>query len=117
MRRRVMVFLVTAIMSLAIAQTAWAVGGTVTIKYNADTQVFHGKVQSPNSECQVGRVVKVYEVTTDGRQLQGKMRSTDSGVWKVSLMHAHGTYVAVAPTFEGMHATCDRITSDTLDVM
>jgi hypothetical protein len=116
MRRGLMVILV-AIMSLAIVQAAWAVGGTVTIKYNAGKEVFHGKVQSPNSECRVGRVVKVYKVTADGRQLQGKMRSTDTGAWKVSLMHAHGTYVAVAPTFEGMHATCDRITSDTLDVM
>lgn len=117
MRRRVMVVLAAAIMSLAIAQAAWAVGGTVTIKYNTDTEAFHGKVQSPNSECRVGRVVKVFKVTADGRQLQGKMRTSDSGTWKVPLMHAHGTYVAVAPTFQGMHATCDRIASDTFDVM
>ena len=117
MQRRVMVVLAAVIMSLTIAQTAWAAGGAVSIKYNADTEVFHGKVQSPDNECRVGRVVKIYKVTADGRQLQGKMRSTDTGAWKVPLMHAHGTYIAIAPTFEGMHATCDRIASDTLDVM
>jgi hypothetical protein len=105
-------------MSIAITHAAWAaVGGTVTIKYNPDTQVFHGKVQSPSSECRAARVVKLYEITAGGRELQGTMRTAASGAWKVPLMHAHGMYRAIAPTLEGMHATCDRIVTDTIDVM
>ncbi len=90
MRRKALVAVATVIMSLGIMQAAWAVGGTVTIRFNHDTEVFHGKVESPNMECRVGRAVKLYKVTADGRQLQGKVRTSDSGSWKIELMHAHG---------------------------
>ena len=32
-------------------------------------------------------------------------------------MEAHGNYLAIAPRYEAMHATCDRLASTTLDVM
>ena len=117
MRRTAVVVLATVIMSLGIAQAAWAVGGTVSIAFNQDTEVFHGKVQSPNAECRVGRVVKLFKITADGREAQGKVRTNDAGKWKLELMHAEGNYIAIAPKFEAMHATCDRLASRTLDVM
>jgi hypothetical protein len=117
MRRRAVMVFATVIMSLGIMQAAWAVGGTVTIRFNHESEVFHGKVQSPNAECRVGRVVKLFERTADGRVLQGKVRTSDAGTWKIELMHAEGHYIAIAPTYEGMHATCERLASSTLDVM
>ena len=117
MRARAVAVVVMAAISLGMTQAAWAAGGTVTIRFNHDTEVFHGKVMSPNMECRIGRAVKLYKVTADGRQLQGKIRTSDTGHWKIELMHAHGNYIAVAPKFEGMHATCDRLVSSTLDVM
>ena len=117
MRRKALLAVMAVIMSLGIMQAAWAVGGTVTIRFNHDTEVFHGKVESPNMECRIGRAVKLYKVTADGRQLQGKIRTSDSGSWKIELMHAHGNYIAIAPKFEAMHATCDGLVSSTLDVM
>jgi hypothetical protein len=117
MRRKALVAFATVIMSLGMVQPAWAVGGTVTIRFNHDTEVFHGKVGSPNSECRVGRVVKLFKITADGREAQGKVRTGDAGTWKIELMHAEGNYIAIAPTFEAMHAKCDRLASSTLDVM
>ena len=117
MRRTAVVVLATVIMSLGIVQAAWAVGGSVTIRFDQATEVFHGKVTSPNAECRVGRVVKLFKVTADGREAQGKVRTNDAGTWKLELMHAEGNYIAIAPKYEGMHATCDRLASSTLDVM
>ena len=117
MRRTALVGLATLIMSLTIMQASWAVGGTVTIRFNHDTEVFHGKVQSANAECRVARVVKLFKVTAAGREAQGKVSTSDTGTWKIELMHAQGNYIAIAPKHEGMHATCDRLASSTLDVM
>ncbi len=117
MRARVLVVVATAIMSLAMVQAAWAVGGTVTMRFNHDTENFHGKVRSPEGECRNNRVVKVFEITADGRELQGKMRTNDAGGWKIHLMEAHGNYIAIAPRYEAMHAMCDRLVSITEDVM
>lgn len=117
MRRKAWIMLATVIMSLGVMQAAWAVGGTVSIAFNHDTEVFHGKVRSPNAECRINRVVKVFEITADGRDLQGKTRTSDAGRWNIHLMDAHGNYLAIAPRYEAMHATCDRLASTTLDVM
>jgi hypothetical protein len=117
MRARVLVVMAATIISLAMMQAASAVGGTVTIRFNHDTENFHGKVGSSESECRIGRVVKVFEITADGRELQGKTRTSDAGVWKIHLMAAHGNYIAITPRYEAMHATCDRVASETFDVM
>ena len=47
MRRTAVVVLATVIMSLGIVQAAWAVGGSVTIRFDHATEVFHGKVHRP----------------------------------------------------------------------
>ncbi|MGZ5212450.1 MAG: hypothetical protein ACXWEJ_01285 [Actinomycetota bacterium] len=117
MRARLLVVAATAIMSLAMMQAAWAVGGTVTIRFNHDTENFHGKVRSSEAECRIHRVVKVFSITADGRELQGKTRANDAGGWQIHLMEAHGNYIAIAPRYEAMHATCDRVVSSMLDVM
>jgi hypothetical protein len=117
MRRRVLVVLAAVAMSLAITQAAWAVGGSLTSHFNHATETFHGKVRSTEAECRINRVVKVYLVTANGRELQGTNRTNDSGRWSLHLMEAHGSYVAIAPAFEAMHATCDRLASDPVDVM
>ncbi|MEO8424066.1 MAG: hypothetical protein ABI595_09155 [Actinomycetota bacterium] len=117
MRRAVLVLLAAAAMSLGVMQAASAVGGSVTIKFNHDTENFHGKVRSTESECRINRMVRVFLVTADGRELQGRTRANDEGVWRVHLMEAHGNYIAIASKYEAMHATCDRLASDILDVM
>jgi hypothetical protein len=117
MRARVLAVVATAVMSLALMQAAWAVGGTLTIRFNHGTENFKGKVRSSEAECRIGRVVKVFELTADGRELQGKTRANDAGGWTIHLMEAHGNYVAIAPRHEAMHATCDRLASNALDVM
>jgi hypothetical protein len=117
MRRFVLVVVGAVIMSLGLTQAAWAVGGSLTNRFNAETEVFHGKARSSEAECRTNRVVKVFLVTADGRELQGMSRTNQAGGWRVHLMDAHGTYVAIAPAFEAMHATCDRLVSDPVDVM
>ncbi|HEY7668318.1 MAG TPA: hypothetical protein VIE12_09370 [Actinomycetota bacterium] len=117
MVRRLVVLVTIAIASLAIGQSAWAIGGSITARFNHDTENFQGKVRSSDSECRVNRVVKVFELTADGRQLQGKTRTNDGGGWKVHVMEAEGMYVAVAPKYESMHGTCDRLASEAVDVM
>jgi hypothetical protein len=116
MRRLVPALVVVSLMLFA-SPAAFAVGGSVTASFNHDTENLHGKVRSSETECSANRTVKVFLVTSDGRELQGKAHANDNGKWKLHLMDAHGTYVAVAPTYEAMHATCDRLTSDTVDVM
>jgi hypothetical protein len=114
---RKLVVLAIAAASLATVQSAWAIGGSITARFNHDTENFQGMVRSSDSECRVNRVVKVFELTEDGRQLQGKARTNAAGAWRVHVMDAHGMYVAVAPRYESMHGTCDRLASDAVDVM
>ena len=117
MRRKALLVFATAILSLGIMQAASAVGGTVSIAFNHDTEDFRGKVRSPEGECRINQAVKIFEITADGRELQGKARTNDAGGWKIHLMEAHGNYIAIAPRYEAMHATCDRLASKSLDVM
>lgn len=117
MRRKASLVFATAILSLGIMQAAWAVGGTVSIAFNPDTEDFRGKVRSPEGECRINRAVKIFEITVDGRVLQGKDRTNDVGGWKIHLMGAEGNYIAIAPRYEAMNATCNRLASKTLDVM
>jgi hypothetical protein len=117
MVRRLVMVMTIAIASLAIGQSAWAIGGSITARFNHDTENFQGTVRSSDSECRVNRVVKVFELTENGRQLQGRTRTNDAGGWKIHVMDAHGMYVAVAPRYESMHGPCDRLASDAVDVM
>ena len=95
MRRKASVVFITAIMTVGIAQAALAVGGSVSIAFNHDTENFHGKVRSPESECRINRVVKIFEITADGRVLQGKVRANDRGGWKIHVMEAEGNYLSL----------------------
>lgn len=117
MVRKLMVTVMVALTTLAITQAAWAIGGSITARFNHDTENFQGKVRSSDSECSVHRVVKVYEVTQDGRSLQGRTRTNERGGWKIHVMEAHGLYVAIAPRYESMHGPCDRLASEQVDVM
>ena len=115
--RKVVLAVATVAALLLSMQAAWAVGGSVTAKFNHDTENLHGKVRSSEAECSANRTVKVFLITSDGRELQGKTHANDEGTWKLHLMDAHGTYVAIAPQYEAMHATCDRLASGNVDVM
>lgn len=117
MVKRFVAVITIAIASLAIAQGAWAIGGSITARFSPDTENFHGKVRSPDAECRVNRVVKVFEITEDGRELQGRTRTNDRGGWKLEVMDAEGLYVAIAPRYEAMNGTCDRLASEQVDVM
>jgi hypothetical protein len=115
---RKLVTTVTAVLAmLAITQAAWAIGGSITARFNHDTENFQGKVRSSDSECRVHRVVKVYELTDAGRSLQGRTRTNAQGGWKIHVMDAEGLYVAIAPRYESMHGPCDRLASGQVDVM
>ncbi len=115
--RKVVVAIAFGAVFLLSTQAAWAVGGSVSAKFNADAENLHGKVRSSESECSADRTVKVFLVTEDERELQGKTQANDDGNWKLHLMDAHGIYVAIAPQYEAMHDTCDRLASSTVDVM
>jgi hypothetical protein len=117
MVRKLVVLATVVLTTLALSQAAWAIGGSITARFNHDTETFHGKVRSPDSECRVHRVVKVYEITDDGRSLQGRTRTNERGGWKVHVMNAEGLYVAIAPRYQAMHGTCDRLASAQVDVM
>jgi len=117
MVRRLLIVATVVLATLALAQGAWAIGGTITARFNHDTEDFQGKVRSPDSECRVNRVVKVYEITDEGRALQGRARTNAQGGWRIHVMDAHGLYVAIAPRYESMHDRCDRLASQQVDVM
>jgi hypothetical protein len=106
-----------ALATLALAQGAWAIGGNITARFDHDTEDFRGKVSSPDRECRAHRVVKVYEITEDGRSLQGRARTNERGGWTIHVMDAEGLYVAIAPRYQSMHGPCDRLASDQVDVM
>jgi hypothetical protein len=118
MRRTVVVVVVGAIMVLAGMQPAFAaVSSDISAAYNVDTEMFYGKVTSPNAECQAGRTVKLFKQTAAGRTLEGKTMSNANGGWKVEVMHAGGNYFAVTPEVKIMHNTCTKARSETVDVM
>jgi hypothetical protein len=117
MVRKLVVTVLAVLAMLAITQAAWAIGGSITARFNHDTENFQGKVRSSDSECRVNRVVKVYAITEDGRSLQGRTRTNERGGWKIHVMNAEGLYVAIAPRYESMHGPCDRLASEQVDVM
>src|SRR5262245_55214519 len=117
MVRKLVVLATVVVASLTLAQGAWAIGGSITARFNNDTENFQGKVRSPDSECRVNRVVKVYEITEDGRSLQGRTRTNAEGGWRIHVMDAEGLYVAIAPRYQSMHGPCDRLASGQVDVM
>ena len=117
MRARVLVVVATAVMSLAT--DAGGLGGG---RHGDDPlQSRHRELQGKGAFVR-GRVPdrsgrEGLRATAEGRELQGKTRTNDAGGWTIHLMEAHGDYVAIAPRYEAMHATCDRLASDALDVM
>ena len=118
MRRRAVVVAVGTIMVLAGMQPASAaVRSDISAAYNQTTEKFHGKVTSPDAECQAGRTVKLFRQTPGGRTLEGKTMSNADGDWKVEVMHAGGHYFAVTPEEKIMHTTCRKATSEPVDVM
>ena len=118
MRRTAVVVVMGAIMTLVGMQSAFAaVASQISVAYNADTELFHGRVSSADAECQAGRTVKVFKETADGRALEGRVMSKPDGHWKIEVMHAHGHYFAVTPKEKIMHTICDRAKSRVVDVM
>jgi uncharacterized membrane protein len=118
MRRSAIALLAGTIIAIAGANSASAaVATTVSIRYNAAKELFHGTVSASEADCVSGRLVKLYEATADGPSLQGKDRTNDEGVWKIDVMHPSGHYFAVAPRYEAMHTTCAKDRSKTIDVM
>jgi hypothetical protein len=94
-----------------------AVAGHISAAYNQDTERFHGRVTSSDSECEAGRIVKLFKKTADGRDLQGKTMTNARGRWSIEVMHASGHFFAVAPEQKIMHVRCARIVSKLVDVM
>jgi hypothetical protein len=118
MRRTAIVVAMGAIMTLAGMRAAVAAAASqISARYNADAQMFHGKVSSANAECQAGRTVKLFKQTANGRMLEGMATSNAQGGWKAEVMNAGGMYFAVTPREKVMNITCDRARSNTIDVM
>jgi hypothetical protein len=118
MRRHVLAVIVAATVSLVGAKVALAaVASTISIGYNAQTENFHGKVHSPNAECQAGRTVRLYKRTANGPSLQGRGRSGPHGAWKIQVMHPSGHYYAVVPKAKVMNIECGRAASHTITQM
>jgi tellurite resistance-related uncharacterized protein len=117
MGRKIIIAVVAATIMLVGATAAFAATSHISAKYNATSEAFHGKVTSGNDECLAGRTVKVFKKTSSGKVLQGKTMTNATGGWKLSVMHAHGKYIAYTPAYEAMHTTCDAATSAVVDVM
>jgi hypothetical protein len=117
MARKALVAMTIVASTLAVAHGAGAIGGSITARFNHDTENFQGKVRSSDAECRVNRVVKLFELTADGRELQGRTRTNDRGGWRIHVMDAEGMYVAVAPRYQSMHGPCDRLASGPVNVM
>ena len=84
MRRTVLVLALGALMALAGSTAAFAaVPTTLTAKYNASTEFFHGSVKSTNAECRAGRVVNIYKQKPGTDSLQGKTMAKANGTWRI----------------------------------
>ena len=116
-RNALVVFAVATLMLTGSNAAVAAVSSSISVKYNQTTEFFHGAVRSSNAECEAGRIVKLYKLTSSGRSLQGRDRTNKRGVWRVEVMNPHGKYVAAAHKMSAMHVTCARARSRTLDVM
>jgi hypothetical protein len=113
-----MVLLVTIAIGMLGAQAASAaVTSTITIRWNATAERFHGRVSSSNAECEAGRIVRLFKATTHGPVLQGKTHTGAAGRWHIEVMHAHGHYFAKTPEQTVMGVVCGGDRSRTLDVM
>jgi len=118
MKRPLLVLVLGALMTLAGSTAAFAaVPSTLSAKFNASTEYFHGSVKSPNAECGAGRVVKIFKQRAGADSLQGKATTKANGSWRIQVMHAHGRYYAVTPKHKAMHATCAADRSAIVDVM
>ncbi len=118
MRQKLLALLVVATMGVLWAPSASAAARShITIRWNATTEHFHGKVRSGNANCIADRVVKLFKKTADGRVLQGKTHTNENGRWRIEVMHPHGHYFAKAPKKKLMHGTCLAARSSLIDVM
>ena len=115
--RRVGVLLAAAAISLAGVPTAFAaVESNISIRYNEDTGRFHGKVTSPDPECEHSRTVRLFKKTADGRVLKGTTFSGAEGGWRIKLANAHGSFFALTPNELIMDTSCGKARSKTIDV-
>jgi hypothetical protein len=118
MRSRVLAVVLAATIGILGAGSASAtVASQISIRWNATTERFHGKVTSADAECVAGRTVRLFKVTADGPVLQGKTHTGAAGGWHIEIMHAHGHYFAKTPAEKVMHTSCGGDRSPTIDVM
>ena len=118
MRRPLLAVVLGAILLVGANTALAAVPSELTIRWNAATENFGGRVRSSNDECLAHRVVKVYKRTASGASLQGMVMTNAEGRWKFHAMEAHGRYFGVTPRYEAMGDTvCGRDRSRTIDVM
>jgi hypothetical protein len=94
-----------------------AVASSVSIRWDAMHENFHGKVVSPSHECVAHRTVKVFKKTANGPTLVGKTSSNKKGYWRVGLMAHSGKYFAHVPAQKIMTTHCAKARSTTVDVM
>ena len=117
MRKALIVLALVSTMLVGTTAAFAAIATDLSVRYNATTERFHGKVGSSDSDCEAGRTVKVFKKTANGPVLQGKTMSTGTGAWRVTVMHASGHYFARTPQHQGMHGVCEAARSKTVDVM
>ena len=117
-RRTIAVVAAATTLALVGAGSAHAaVASTVTAKFNATTEKFHGKVNSGNGECVAHRTVRLLKKTSSGHTLVGRTTSRATGGWTIELMHAHGHYYAKIPKETEMTTHCGGDRSPIVDVM
>jgi hypothetical protein len=119
MRRRVLAVVLAATLGILGAGSASATAVShISIRWNATTERFHGKVTSTDAECVAGRTVKLFKVTANGPVLRGKTHTGVNGGWRIEVMHPpHGHFYAKTPTEKIMHTLCGGDRSPTIDVM
>jgi hypothetical protein len=117
MRRMLIVLTVLTTMVVGTQVASAAVTTHLSIRWNATTERFHGKVSASDAECIAGRTVKVFKKTANGPVLQGKTKSTSTGSWHVTVMHAGGNYFAHTRAYDAMGTKCTKARSDVVHVM
>jgi len=106
-----------ALTMIGVSPAHAAVASTVSIRWNAMDENFHGKVVSGSQDCVAHRTVKVFQKTSTGPKLVGKTTSNKKGYWKVTLMAHSGKYFAKALAGTMMSTNCGAARSTTVDVM
>jgi cysteine-rich repeat protein len=122
--RKVGVLLVVGLVAGALADAAMAhsvrFGGSLTVVFQPETNVFKGRVSSSNDRCERGRRVVVFRVVSGPDQAVASDRTDSEGRWRLVYNPRSDDYYAKAQrkniSPEGHSHICRAITTSTFNI-